>query len=243
VRGRPLSDYDIAIDLQDALNAKHTQIARVLAKHADPKLAMPSRMANDFGSAYASDDLTFFDHVDEIPKYIVWNAELQHAFADRDFALHNLLVSTRDQPGAARLKEGAHNDAYKKVKVQAMSSLKKAERKKTSWTVGIRRAIRVAQALENTLPGNRYNQDPIGVTLQDGIPLDELDEANRLSILRGADLISERRGIEAQLSDPAAVEAELEELCARESRQDAERLFWHATQGRRRWRAGRTGGR
>jgi hypothetical protein len=41
VRGRPVSDYDGAIDLQDALNAKQTQIGRVLAKHADPKLAFP----------------------------------------------------------------------------------------------------------------------------------------------------------------------------------------------------------
>ena len=110
------------------------------------------------------------------------------------------------------LREGAHNDAYKKVKVQAQTSLKKAARKAVIWKAAIRRAIGVAQELEQQMPGTRYDRGPIGVTMNDGIPLDELDEANRIAILRRAGSMSLRRSVEEQLNDPAAVEAELDEL-------------------------------
>ena len=45
VRDIAVSDYDGLVERQDELNAKQTQISRVQAKHADPKLAMHSRNA------------------------------------------------------------------------------------------------------------------------------------------------------------------------------------------------------
>ena len=60
----------------------------------------------------------------------------------------------------------------------------------------------------------RYARGEVAVQLRDGIPSDALEEARRLSILRGAGLISLRRAVEEQLQDPAAVEKELARLGA-----------------------------
>ena len=134
-----------------------------------------------------------FTDPEKVPKYITWNAELAHAMADRAFVLNQLLVRTETSPVLLGLKEGAAPDAYKKVRLESFNSLTKAARKAAFWKAGIRRAVSVAQDLENTLPGVRYDRRPIAVELRDGIPADDRDQAERLATLRGAGLISVER--------------------------------------------------
>lgn len=212
VRGRPVSDYDGAIDLQDALNAKNSQVGRVLLKHSDPRMAFPEEAFDEEGNIRADHDVFAFADPEKIPKYITWNAELAHAIADRAFVLNQLLVRTETSPALLGLKEGAAPDAYKKVRLESFNSLTKASRKAAYWKAGIRRAVSVAQELENTLPGVRYDRRPIGVELRDGIPADDKETAERLAILRDRNLISLERALEEQLQDPAAVRKELARL-------------------------------
>lgn len=56
VRGRCVSDYDGAIELQDALNAKNSQLGRVLLKHSDPKMAFPEEAFDQDGNVRADHD-------------------------------------------------------------------------------------------------------------------------------------------------------------------------------------------
>jgi hypothetical protein len=71
----------------------------------------------------------------------------------------------------------------------------------------------VAQDLENALPGGpRYARKPIAVQLRDGIPADDKEQAERLSILKAAGLVSVERALEEQLQDPAAVAKEMGRL-------------------------------
>ncbi|QOV87413.1 phage portal protein [Humisphaera borealis] len=212
VRCCPVSDYDGAIELQDALNAKNSQVGRVLLKHADPRMVFPEEAFTADGNVRSDHEVFAFSDAKKIPQYITWNAELGHAMADRAFVLNQLLVRTETSPVLLGLKEGAAPDAYRKVRLESFNSLTKAARKAAYWKAGIRRAIAVAQMLENTLPGVRYPQRPIGVTLRDGIPQDDKDTADRLSVLRAAGLISLQRAVEEQLGDPAAVQRELQRL-------------------------------
>jgi hypothetical protein len=212
VRGRAVSDYDGAIDLQDALNAKNSQVARVLLKHSDPRMAFPEEAFGPDGNVRADLEVFAFNDPKKLPQYITWNAELAHAMADRAFVLNQLLVRTETSPVLLGLKDGNAPDAYRKVRLESFNSLTKAARKAAYWRAGIRRAVTVAQALENTLPGIRYPQRPIGVALRDGIPQDDRDAADRLSILRRAGLISRQRAVEEQLGDPAAVSREVDRL-------------------------------
>jgi len=88
------------------------------------------------------------------------------------------------------MKQGAAPDAYKKVRLESFNSLTKAARKTAYWTAAIGRAVGLAQQLENLLPGGpRYAVKPIAVELRDGIPVDEKEQAERLSILKAAGLI------------------------------------------------------
>jgi hypothetical protein len=212
VRGAPVSDYDGAVELQDALNAKNSQVGRVLMKHSDPRMAFPEEAFGPDGNVAVDHDVFAFSDPDKVPKYITWDAELAHAMADRAFVLNQLLVRTETSPVLLGLKEGGAPDAFRKVRLESFNSLTKAARKAAYWKVGIRRAIAVAQALENTLPGVRYPQRPVGVTLRDGIPADARDEADRLAVLRAAGLISLDRAVAEQLGDPAAAARELGRL-------------------------------
>ena len=215
VRGRPVSDYDGAIELQDALNAKNSQVGRVLLKHSDPRMAFPEEAFDRATGTIRSDHDVFAygpDH-NRTPRYITWNAELEHAMADRAFILSQLLVRTETSQVLLGMKQGAAPDAYKKVRLEAVNSLTKAARKTAFWAAGVRRAVGVCQDLENVLPdGPRYPRGPIGVELRDGIPVDEKEQAERLSILKAADLISVERAITEQLHDPAAIRKELARL-------------------------------
>ena len=94
VRGQPVSDYDGAIDLQDALNAKNSQVGRVLLKHSDPHMVFPEE-AFDKGNIRSDHEVFAFSDPHKLPQYITWNAELTRAMADRDFVLNQLLVRTK----------------------------------------------------------------------------------------------------------------------------------------------------
>ena len=216
VRDQPVSDYDIALDSQDSLNHKETLLDLILAQHGDPAMAFPQESADDSGNVRAANKVTFYSDPERIPKYIVWNSEVKIATEERNAKLEKLLLLTETSPVLLWLRQGsgAHNDAWRKVKIQAMVSIKKAERKAVYWTVGLRRAIDLAQDLENAQKFTRYDREEIGVTPQDGIPLDPLDEANEVAILRGAGVMSLQDAVARRKPDPAAAAQELAALAA-----------------------------
>jgi hypothetical protein len=98
VRRKPVSDYDGAIDLQDALNAKNSQVGRVLLKHSDPKMVFPEEAFDEQGNIRSDYEAFPFTDPEKIPKYITWNAELAAAMQDRAFILNQLLVRAETSP-------------------------------------------------------------------------------------------------------------------------------------------------
>jgi len=212
--GREISDYDCALELQDSLNSANTQIARVLMKHSDPKLAIPGggNMADPQGNVPALAELLFPNSVDEIPRYITWDANLANAIMNRADTLNNLLVRTETSPVLLGIDRGAAPQAFKSLRLQSFNSLTKAARRSIIWTSAVQRILDVAMALENTLPGVSYPRDPVGVTLRDGIPVDESEQAQTISTLRTAGVMSVRRAVRIQLGDEEATDAEVSEI-------------------------------
>ncbi|HVS73095.1 MAG TPA: hypothetical protein VHQ47_17705 [Phycisphaerae bacterium] len=212
VRGLAVSEYDCALELQDALNAVNTQISRVVQKHSDPRIALPRQMADPQGNVPAAAEAFFYDDPNVVPKYITWDAQLALAIQHRAFTLNQLLVRTETSPVLLGLKDGSAPDAYKKVRLEAFNSINKAARRSIIWTAAVQRVIAVAQALDCTRPGVGYSLDPVGVTLRDGIPVDEGEQATNIATLRSAGVLSRRRAVQMQLGDEAAVDAEMAEL-------------------------------
>ena len=67
VRDIAVSDYDGLVEQQDLLNAKRTQMARVLAQHSDPAMAMPTRNFKPDGTLDSEYKVFAFDQADMIP--------------------------------------------------------------------------------------------------------------------------------------------------------------------------------
>jgi hypothetical protein len=224
-RRAPVSDYDGSIDLQDSLNAKNTQIHTVLAKHANPKLYAPIDSADDQGQLRAGAEVYFGRSKEDCPTYITWNGELSAAMQDRDFIMHALLMRVEMSPILLGIQTAVSKaQSFKAIKVQTYNSSARAQRRASYWKAGIKRAIQVAQQLEQTLPGVRYDVTPIAVELRDGLPIDDLDQANRQAILRSCNMMSQKRGLMEQLQDPQAVAEELAEL-AKEAAKNAPSIF------------------
>lgn len=208
-----LSDYDGLIELQDSVNAKMAQIARVLAKHADPKLAVPESGADPQGNVRASHDLFFFRSKDEIPQYITWTAELTAAMADREAAVDALCVAAEMSQILLGIKKGATPDAARKLRLEATNSLAKVGRKAINIEPAIARAIEATQKLDQTSSRSRqYPVDAVGVEMRDGLPTDPLDDANEISMLRSAQVMSVEDAVERRKEDPDAVAIELQRL-------------------------------
>jgi hypothetical protein len=217
LRKRAVSDYDGGVvSLQDTFNAKCSQLAVVLLKHAQPKLLLPEELGTSDGAsggARASDEVFYTREGDTEPKYVTWDAQLEAAQKDRSFALNQMLVQTETSPVLLGLKEGAAPDAYRKVRLEAFNSLTKAARRSVYWTQGVRTILMAASMLEQTIPGNNtYKLGDISIELRDGIPVDAVDRATELATLRDAGLKSVRKGLEELLGDPAAVDEEQAEL-------------------------------
>jgi hypothetical protein len=207
--GQPTSDYDGLIELQDELNHKQTQIARVIAKHSDPKIAIPDAMADPEGNIRGNADVFFVRSKEEIPTYITWNAELANAMADRDFTLNAICIAAELSQGLLGLEKGGAPDSARKLRLQATKSLARKDRKASFVRPFIRTSIDTATALQNRSRFKAIAMNGVALELRDGLPVDDLDEANTLSTLKAAGLISLERAVEKQLPDPAAAEKEI----------------------------------
>lgn len=217
--GQPVSDFDGLLAQQDNLNAKNTQMARVIAKHADPSLIAPRALA-DMSGNLSRKGVLFVESMAEKPELMVWNAELASAMADRDFALMGLCIQTETSPILLGVKQGATPDAARKLRLEATKSLARTNRKGAHAAPFIRTVLDTALMLEDAgrvvkvgIGGVDGNGVGAAVELRDGLPVDELDEAQVLSLKTGGKAVmSVERAVEQQLPDAEAAAAEIARL-------------------------------
>lgn len=215
VRRKPVSEFDGGVlGMQDTVNAKNSQLAYVILRHTQPKLIVPEQLMEEDGTL-ADVEVFTARTGDGEAKYLTWDAQLAAAQADRGFHVNQLLVQTETSPVLLGMKEGAAPDAYRKVRLEAFNSITKAARKSVYWAEGIRTAVTSALMLNGTLPGKRYDWSEISVQLRDGIPADTLDEANRLSALKLADIYDDEQCLDELIGDPDKVAEIMERKAAR----------------------------
>jgi len=213
VRGEARSDYDGSpLKLQDEVNGRNTVLDNLIAKHGDPKLAAHRSNADESGNARAKQTVWWFDTLDQVPRYITRDLQLEGMITAAKTAMGNLCLDLEMSPVILGMQEGAQIDGWKRFKLNAQNALAKTSRKAAYWRSGLVRAIEVALDLELTLPGVRYDRVPVGVDIQDGLPDDPLDLANEQATLRAAGLLPRRRALLERLRDPAAVDVDLAEL-------------------------------
>jgi hypothetical protein len=203
-----ISDYDGLIELQDAVNGKYAQFARVIAKHSDPKIHFPTEAANPQGNVPATHD-AFYGAT--APEYIVWNPQLDAAYKDREANVLAFCTAAEMSPVLLGIRQGATPDAARKLRLEATKDLAKTGRKSLIVEPAIAMVIELAQRLDQSTPLLRsYPIDSVGVHMRDGLPVDGQDLAAEAATWRAAELLSLEGGVAMRIEDPAAAKVEVE---------------------------------
>lgn len=203
------SDYDGLIEAQDSLHAANTQIGRVLAKHADPRLAAPTSAVDPkTGTVPVGAEVFFFRTKEDIPQYITWDAELASAMEDRQFKLTALATMAEMPLSLLGVKDDSSVETAAKMRLAAAPALAKGQRKAVVWRQAIKMAIALAVEAETGVSPTI----PIGVEMRDGLPDDQVERATVISMLREAGVMSRKRGLREQWLDAGAIQDEEAEL-------------------------------
>lgn len=189
--------------LLDEINNRLSQIADILDKHSNPAMAVPSGLlgADEDGNAQfrVAVDKVFevMGKDDVVPQYITWNGQLQEAFSELD-RLIDLVLTISEIPAVALGKgdSGTSGSSGLAIKWRMNSLLAKVNRKKQYYSKGIKQVLFIAQKLEEALGIADYEITIPVLHFNDGLPKDELEQANIMAIRSGgAKTISQKSAI------------------------------------------------
>jgi hypothetical protein len=209
--GQVISDYDGLLELQDALNAKQTKVSKVIDQHAEPNILAPRAAADDNGNLRATNKVLYQDKPDEWG-YLTWDAQLAAAFQDRKEVVDAMCVVSETSPVLLGIDPGGAPESARALKLKANASLAKARRKATLRRPLLKWSMYVAQRLEQTVVGVRYNTATPTVEMRDGLPVDENEQAQTISLLTASDSISLERRVEMQIPDRDAAAQEIQRI-------------------------------
>lgn len=187
-----LDDLSEHKSIFDEINNRLSQVASILDKHSDPALAVPSgllaedqdgrpmfRVARDkVFEVMGKDDI--------IPQYITWNSQLSEAYAELD-RLVDLLLMSAEIPKVALGSgdSGTSGSSGLAIKFRMHSLLSKINRKRQYYSKALKQVFFIAQSLEHSLGIAEYELTVPILDFKDGLPKDDLQEANIMSIRTG----------------------------------------------------------
>lgn len=189
--------------LLDEINNRLSQIADILDKHSNPAMAIPSGLldVDEDGNAKfrVAVDKVFevMGKEDVIPQYITWNGQLNEAFQELD-RLIDLVLTVTEIPAVALGKgdSGTSGSSGLAIKWRMNSLLAKVNRKKQYYAKGLKQIFFLAQKLEEALEIAEYEITIPVLNFQDGLPKDEMEQANIMAIRSGgAKTISQKAAI------------------------------------------------
>lgn len=203
--------------LLDEVNNRLSQIADILDKHSNPAMAVPSGLLDVDQDGNASFRVAY-DKVfevmgkdDVIPQYITWNGQLLEAFKELD-ELVDMILTISEIPAVALGKgdSGTSGSSGLAIKWRMNSLLAKVNRKKQYYTKGLKQVFYLAQKLEEVLEISDYELAVPVLHFHDGLPKDEMEQANIMSIRTGgAKTMSQKTAI-MKLNNMTEEQAEAE---------------------------------
>lgn len=188
--------------LLDEINNRLSQISDILDKHANPALAVPAGLLSEDEDGNAmfrvATDKVFevMGKEDIIPQYITWSSNLNEAFTELDKLVELLLMTAEVPPIVLGKETGTSGTGSLAIKWQMNSLLSKVNRKRQYYTKGIKQIFYIAQKLEEALGIADYEITIPNLQFQDGLPKDELEQANIMAIrTNGAKTMSQKTAI------------------------------------------------
>jgi hypothetical protein len=180
-----ISDYVDLESLFDELNNRVSKISRILDKHSDPKLIVPpGLMKYDEKTKrwyIEKEDLQVVEvdqeQVGDLPKYLVWDAQLEAAFKQIDKLLELLMMMSEVSPAAFGLDKAGVAESGRALKFRLIRTLAKINRKKLYFDQGLKNILYAAQVLDVVHGGKNYEPKMPRIEWADGIPVDPLEQA------------------------------------------------------------------
>lgn len=177
-----LDDYSSVDSLVSELMVRIGQVSKILDKHASPSMSGPaSALDRDpvsgqwhlkTGTYYSRESTD-----DPIPEYITWDGQLSANFTHIE-RLINLLYTVSEMGSAVfgDMVGGGSIASGTALKRLMMSPLAKVTRIRMRFDRSLKEALRLYGQYKN------LNLDDVDITWQDGLPTDDVEQANVMNV-------------------------------------------------------------
>lgn len=182
--------------MANEVTSRLSQIARILDKHADPKMQGPegAQKIDPLTSAVKFDisGSRFFPRSsseDPPYEYLTWNAQLAEAFGQFDRAVKLLCVCMEMAPALIGLEEGAGVESSQSLRIRAINTVDAVEAKRLFATQGIADTARLVLALSGAKDAD------VAVSYGDVLPLTKQEIADSVVAQHSSGLRSRQKSI------------------------------------------------
>jgi len=197
-----ISDYQDIADINDELNNRMSRIGTILDKHSFPKLLLPPGLMQfdeRLGRWYVPKEQLEALEIDpgqsgDLPKYLVWDAQLSAAFQHVDKLVEFLLATGEISPAALGMDSGGIAESGRALRFRLLRTIAKISRKKSYFDRAIKEMLFAAQVLQN-VHGNGPKPEPVTLEWADGLPNDDEELADRVNSRVAAGTMSRRRAL------------------------------------------------
>lgn len=185
-----IDDYSDVDSIISEIEVRLSQISKILDKHAEPSMQGPSS-ALEYDTSTRSYKLKVGNYFsrdsteDPAVEYITWNAQLEANFKQVE-KLINILAVISEMGSAIfdfdnKLGTAASGTALKRMLI---SPLAKTKRVRNNVDIALKKAIKLCSQLggENIVD---LSKEKINIFWKDGLPNDDLEEANIMNIRTG----------------------------------------------------------
>ena len=172
------SDYAGGItSLFEEVDWCYSQISKILAKHAKPKITGPELNLPKFENGMV--DLSQLDYLvtqgDKLPQYLTWDAQLLAAFTHLKNVCDEIFRHAGIAPMLAGYVAGARYDSGRAFRMQMSSTLALVARKGLYLDRAIKEILRIAVAMELGIPYEELDYPHI--RWRDGLPKDTAQDS------------------------------------------------------------------
>lgn len=220
---RGISDYEGIDSLVDELNNRLSRISRVLDKHENPKLILPPglmqfdpKTQRYYIAKEALDVIEVGPDVGvNLPRYLVWDAQLSAAFAQIDKIVEMAFMVSETSPDAFGMGKSGAAESGRALKFRLLRTLAKVNRKKRYFDEALKQVLHAALTLESQRGPSSFDVPDIDITWRDGLPDDEQEETEIAASGVQAGIMSRRTAVrQLQRLSGQALEDELAEIGA-----------------------------
>ena len=165
-------DYSDLTAILQELEVRFAQNARILDKHADPKMFGPDYTRKDEETGQTVADIGDYVPLDEgetPPGYIAWNAQLDSSFKQIDELIQQFYILSETSPAVFGDVKSGLAESGSALKRLLMAPLAKVNRIRLGFDDGLREVIRLAALLDS---GKAV--EPV-ISWKDGLPDDEAE--------------------------------------------------------------------